>query len=50
MAERIIDNGDGTFAILVDFSEDPAILDSIEEQHLLFTGSGYTPMKLYFLE
>ena len=50
MAERIIDNGDGTFAILVDFSEDPAILDSIDAQHLLFTGNGYTPMKLYFLE
>ena len=50
MAERIIDNGDGTFAILVDFSEDPAILDAIDAQHLLFTGSGYTPLKLYFLE
>ena len=50
MAERIIDNGDGTFAILVDFSEDPAILDVIDAQHLLFTGNGYTPLALYFSE
>ena len=50
MAERIIDNEDGTFSILVDFSEDPAILDAIDEQHLLFTGNGYTVLKLYFLE
>ena len=50
MAERIIDNGDGTFSILVDFSEDPEILETIDAQHLLFTGSGFTPLKLYFLE
>ena len=50
MAERIIDNEDGTFAILVDFSEDPAILDALDEQHLLFTGNGYTPMEIYFQE
>ena len=50
MAERIIDNGDGTFSIKVDFSEDPDILASLDEQHLLFTGAGYTPLKLYFLE
>ena len=50
MAERIIDNEDGTFSILVDFSEDPAILDVLDEQHLLFTGSGYTPTALYFTE
>ena len=50
MAERIIDNSDGTFSILVDFSEDPEILETIDAQHLLFTGSGFTPLKLYFLE
>ena len=50
MAERIIDNGDGTFAILVDFSEDPAILDAVDAQHLLFTGNGYTPLEIYFAE
>ena len=50
MADRIIDNEDGTFSIMVDFSEDPAILASIEEQHLLFTGNGYTVLELYFQE
>ena len=50
MAERIIDNGDGTFKILVDFSEDPAILDVLDQQHLLFTGAGYTPLEIYFEE
>ena len=50
MAERIIDNEDGTFHIEVDFAEDPAILESLDQQHLLFTGAGYTPLKLYFLE
>ncbi|NLZ20017.1 MAG: hypothetical protein GXY24_07115 [Bacteroidales bacterium] len=50
MPERIIDNGDGTFAIKVDFSEDPAILETIDAQHLLFTGAGYTPVEIYFAE
>ena len=50
MAERIIDNEDGTFTIAVDFAEDPAILEAIDQQHLLFTGSGYTPLELYFEE
>ena len=50
MAERIIDNEDGTFSIGVDFAEDPAILETIDEQHLLFTGFGFTPLELYFEE
>jgi hypothetical protein len=50
MADRIIDNGDGTFQFLVDFSEDPAILDVIDVQHLLITGNGFTPLKLFYLE
>ncbi len=50
MPERIIDNEDGTFSIMIDFSEDPAILDVIDQQHLLFTGSGYTPVEIYFQE
>ena len=49
MAERIIDNGDGTFYIEVNFGDDP-IVGSLDDQHLLFTGSGYTPMKLYYYE
>ncbi|MBR1410782.1 MAG: hypothetical protein IJ580_06770 [Prevotella sp.] len=50
MAERIIDNEDGTFTIEVDFAEDPEILETIDAQHLLFTGNGYTPLELYFQE
>ena len=49
MAERIIDNGDGTFYIEINFGDDP-IVGSLDEQHLLFTGAGYTPLKLYYYE
>ena len=51
--ERIIDNGDGTFSLAYTLSEEPlasGILGLIDEQHLLFTGSGYTPLKLYYIE
>ena len=51
--ERIIDNGDGTFSLAYTLSEEPlasGILGLIDEQHLLFTGSGYTPLKLYYTE
>ena len=47
--ERIIDNGDGTYYIEINFEGDP-ILDVLDEQHLLFTGSGFTPLKLYYLK
>ena len=45
--ERIIVNEDGTFVIELDFTGDP-ILDVLDQQHLLFTGEGYTPLALYF--
>lgn len=51
--ERIIDNGDGTFSLAYTISEEPlksGIYDLIDEQHLLFTGSGYTPLKLVVTE
>ncbi len=47
--ERFIDNGDGTFIIAITLAGDP-ILDLIDQQHLLFTGGGYTPIELYFQE
>ena len=47
MAERIIDNGDGTFSIEINFGDDP-IVGTLDEKHLLFTGSGYTLLKLFF--
>ena len=46
-SERILDNGDGTYFIEINFEGDP-ILDVLDGQHLLFTGSGYTPLKLYY--
>jgi len=49
MAERIIDNGDGTYYIEVNFGDDP-IVGAIDVEHLLFTGSGYTPLEIYFIE
>ena len=51
--ERIIDNGDGTFSLAYTLSEEPlasGILGLIDEQHLLFTGNGYTPLMLYSTE
>lgn len=47
--EWLADNGDGTYTLTVNLSDTPlsAVLD---EQHLLFTGGGYTPQKLYYQE
>ena len=47
--ERIIDNGDGTFYIEITFGDDPIVAE-LDEKHLLFTGSGYTPLKIYTSE
>ena len=47
--ERLVDNGDGTFTIELNFNGDP-ILDYLDDQHLLFTGEGYTPLKLFYYE
>ena len=44
-----VDNGDGTMTLEINFAGDP-ILDVLDEQHLLFTGGGYTPLKLYYLK
>lgn len=49
MAERIIPNEDGTFYIEVVLGDDP-LTATIDQKHLLFTGSGYTPLELYFSE
>ena len=47
--ERIVDNGDGTYYIEINLDGDP-LKDVIDSQHLLLTGSGYTPLKLYYNE
>ena len=49
MSDRIIDNGDGTFYIEINFGDDP-IVGTLDDKHLLFTGSGYTLLELYFIE
>jgi len=48
--ERLIDNGDGTFYLEINFTEDAKFLGAVDQKHLLFTGEGYTPLQLYFLE
>ncbi len=47
--ERLADNGDGTFTLTVDLAGDP-LLDVLDEQHLLFTGGGYSVEEIYFID
>ena len=47
--ERLVDNGDGTWTLAISLF-DPAYVDLIDEQHLLFTGDRFTPLKIYFLK
>ena len=49
MGERMVDNEDGTFYIEIKFDGDP-IVEQLDTEHLLFTGSGYTPLKLYYMK
>ena len=47
--EMIIDNGDGTYYIEIDLANS-ALAGAMDAEHLLFTGGGFTPLQLYFLE
>ena len=47
--EMIIDNGDGTYYIELDLAGS-ALAANMDVEHLLFTGSGFTPLELYFQE
>ena len=47
--ELLVDNGDGTWTLTVDLSG-AAFLGLLDDQHLLFTGSGFAIQKLYFSE
>ena len=49
-SERIIMNDDGTFCIELNFTDDADFSGALDARHLLFTGEGYTPLKLYFKE
>ena len=44
--ELLTDNEDGTYILEVNLTGDP-ILDVLDVEHLLFTGGGYTPLRLY---
>ncbi len=46
--ELLTDNGDGTFTVTLNLFDDPDFVRDLDERGLLFTGGGYTPVKLYF--
>ena len=48
--ELLTDNGDGTWTLKIDLSTSPDLLDLLDAQHLLFTGSGYSVEDIYFIE
>ena len=47
--DMLIDNGDGTYTIELDL-KDTDLAANMDAEHLLFTGSGYTPLRLYYIE
>ena len=49
MSDMVIDNGDGTYSIELNLAGSDLAAD-IDAQHLLFTGSGYTLLKLFYKE
>ena len=46
-AKYLTDNGDGTWTVEINIAGS-SIVDLLDEQHLLFTGDRFTPLKLYF--
>ena len=44
----LTDNGNGSWTLKVDLSTAPALLDLVDDHHLLFTGDRYYPTKIYF--
>ena len=46
--DLLVDNGDGTFTLTVNLADDPDFVATLDQKHLLFTGAGFTPLKLYF--
>ncbi|MBP5798557.1 MAG: IPT/TIG domain-containing protein [Prevotella sp.] len=48
--ELLEDNGDGTWKLTVNLGSSADLLGLVDEQHLLFTGSGYTVEEIYFIE
>ena len=50
LPERMIDNEDGTFHIEINLADDAAFVETLDQKHLLFTGEGFIPNKLYFIQ
>lgn len=48
--DLLTDNGDGTWTLKVDLTGATDLLALLDAQHLLFTGAGYTPQEIYFIE
>jgi len=48
--ELLTDNGDGTWTLEVTLAASADLLGLLDDQHLLFTGSGYTVEDIYFVE
>ena len=48
--ELLTDNGDGTWTLQVTLSSSADLMVLLDEQHLLFTGSGYSVEDIYFVE
>lgn len=49
-SDRMIPYEDGTYYIAINISDDDTFLGTIDQKHILFTGEGYTPVKLFFAE
>ena len=47
--ELLEDNGDGTWKLTINLAGDP-LLDLLDDQHLLFTGSGYSVEEIYLID
>ena len=45
-SELLTDNGDGTYSVTVNLSDDPDFVATLDQKHILFTGAGYTPVKI----
>ena len=48
--ELLTDNGDGTWTLQVTLNSSADLMALLDEQHLLFTGSGYSVEDIYFVE
>ena len=48
--ELLTDDGDGTWTLELTLANSADLLGLLDDQHLLFTGSGYTVEDIYFIE